>query len=433
MLATYSSSRRLILGGCIGNVVEWYNFLLYAYLSVTISQLFFPNFSSQNALLLSFLLFAVGFLARPMGAVIFGLLADRRGRKKTLLIAQIFMAIPTFLMCFLPTYAQVGVAAPIILGVLRFCQGIAIAGEQPVALTYLAEVAPVHRRGLWVSVIPAATGVGILLGSLSVYSIVHWLSPALFDTIGWRLCFFTGFIATVASAWYRWTLPESEIFTNAIKKGGATASSGTQNVQKSKQIPLTARNYWQQVIAMVGLVSMQAFFYQLLYIWTPNFLNVSFHVSLSHSLLINACSMCVFCSFILFGGYLIDQVGRKKVLHVAITGLIFLSCLLYAQMTHLSLSTILIYLVLISMLFGLFIGAINTAFTEIFPVKIRALSLSMAFNIPLAIIGGLTPLAMTFVMMNFGGTGMAITCAMISIIALTASFFINDMTGKPID
>jgi MHS family proline/betaine transporter-like MFS transporter len=422
MLLTKASGRRIIFGGCVGNLVEWYNFLLYAYLSVTISQLFFPNFTAQNGLILSFLLFAIGFLARPIGAVIFGILADRRGRQKTLLTAQIFMAVPTFLICFLPTYDQIGIFAPIILGILRFFQGIAIAGEQPVALTYIAELAPVQKRGLWVSVIPAATAVGILLGSFVVYVLIHLLNPVTFNFIGWRVCFFTGFIATIFSIWYRWSLPESEIF---VKTQESAASI--------KKIKFATKNYAQQVIAMVGLVTMQAFFYQLLYVWTPNFLNISLQASLSSLFLINAISMCVFCSFIIIAGYLIDIVGRKKILHLSTALLLCISWLLYANISALSINAIFIYLVLISIMFGLFLGTMSTVFTEIFPVKIRVLSLSMAFNLPLAIIGGLTPVVMTFVNIHLGTIGIAISCAVVSLIALVASFFINDMTGKLID
>lgn len=416
-----SINKHIIIAGCIGSILEWYNFLLYAYLAVTISKLFFPAVGKQNALLLTFLLWAVGFIARPLGGLFLGWLGDIYGRQKTLLISQICMSAPTLLICFLPTYQQIGLLAPLIFACLRFLQGVSISGEQPAALTYLAEMAPINRRGLWVSSVPAATAGGILLSAIVVYFVMKLLNSEQFTLYGWRLCFFTGFILTIIGIGYRWFLPESTVFLKINRL----------NKNRPRK-PVLTKQYLLRAIVMMGLVMTQAYFYQLLYVWTPTFLSTYRHINLTKALLFNIIIMVIFCSAIVIGGYFIDKYGRKPILLFTTSLLMIISGFFYSGIAHYSLSIVLCCLAAMSLIFGLFMGTISTVFTEIFPARIRVLSVSIIFNVVLAIVGGFSPSLFEFSLRFMGTVGITISAILVAFISLLVSFFVHDMKGKSI-
>lgn len=188
---------KAVCAGGIGNIVEWYSFMVYAYLTPQIATVFFPEEHPQKARILSLLIFAVGFLARPLSAVLYGYIGDYWGRRKALLSSQYLMAISTLLLSILPTYATWGPLAAILLTVLRIIQGFSIAGEYTTSLCYFAEVSPLSQRGLWVSSISASTAVGILFSAIVVFIFTNILTSLQLLIWGWRLCFFGGFVLSL--------------------------------------------------------------------------------------------------------------------------------------------------------------------------------------------------------------------------------------------
>lgn len=383
-----------VFGSCVGNVVEWYNFMIYGYLAITIAKVFFPNSSAAHGLILTFLLFAIGFLARPIGAFIFGVLGDHIGRQKTLLFSQIFMSIPTLAIAFLPTYQQIGIAAPWLLALCRLLQGISIAGEYTTSLCYLYEMAPAQYKSRYISMIPASTAFGILLSSLITYFVVSIMPEADMNSWGWRLIFFSGFICCVISIIVRLFLPETLIFLANLEK----------RTHKSLFVFfLTEWNLslFKNIFITVILCITYAYLYQLLYIWLPVFLTSKLHVAYNTALLLNTLAMIFFMTSIYFGGFLTDKLGEKVVLLFSLLSMALYSYIFFhAMLIHHTLDQEFGLVILISIFFGIFVASSSTFFSEVFPSIIRSTILSISYNIPFAIVGGLTPAFLTTLVTN---------------------------------
>ncbi|MGV3278090.1 MFS transporter [Rickettsiales bacterium LUAb2] len=421
-----------ILAGGIGNVVEWYTFLSYAYLSVVISKLFFPNNKAEVGILLTFLIFAVGFLARPIGAVIFGYLGDRIGRQKTLVFSQVMMAIPTLLICFLPTYKDIGIYAAILLTVMRFLQGVSIAGEYTTSLCYLAEIAPANKRGIFVSVIPATTAFGILISSIVILLVVKFVPEQALYSWGWRASFFVGFILCVFSVWIRRKLPETYKLLN-VEKNDVTASKKVKLSKVNMFVNIFSLNNIKSFFLVVFLVISYSYFYQLLYIWLPTFLIKKLNIAYEVSLLFNSIAMIIFTFSILYGGKIIDIIGRKIIVILSSVIIIILFGFLFNLMSSsISYLHTFIFLVIMSVVFGLFVAATSTIFSEEFDIKVRSFTLSAAYNLPYAFVGGLTPAFLQYLNIKYGESSIVSVTIITMFIGLIAVLFIKDKKGKTI-
>lgn len=225
-----------VIGSGLGNVVEWYSFLAYAYLTPVLSKLFFPDVSEKKSIIYVFLIFAIGFLARPFGAVFFGYLGDKVGRRKTLIISQLLMAIPSLLICFIPTHEQIGFSAAILLSILRFVQGFSIAGEYTTSLCYISEMSPKKRRRLYTSTVPSSTAIGILISSFMTLGIIHYFESAnTLYSYGWRVSFFIGFLLNSLVIFIRLMLKESEAYTRQKKELGKISLKKFINLVSKKR------------------------------------------------------------------------------------------------------------------------------------------------------------------------------------------------------
>jgi MHS family proline/betaine transporter-like MFS transporter len=194
--------RKTVLAGAIGNVLEWYDFALYGYFAPVFSVLFFPSSDPSSSLMAAFGVFAIGFLARPLGALLFGYLGDTRGRREALAWSIILMALPTCLVGLLPTYAQIGIAAPIALMALRFLQGLSVGGEFTGSVTFLVEHAAPHERGYIGSWAGFSAQIGALLGSSVGTLAATNLTQESLHAWGWRVPFIAGSVIAVAG-WSR--------------------------------------------------------------------------------------------------------------------------------------------------------------------------------------------------------------------------------------
>ena len=202
----------IIVGGTIGNLTEWYNFLLYGYLASIISQLFFPLNNRLLSLTLTFTVFALSFFVRPFGGILFGWIGDTYGRQRALIISLIMMTIPTFLIGCLPTYNKIGITSPILLCVLRICQGLSAGGEHTGSAIYVAEYAPQKYRTLWVSTVPTSAALGILISSLASLLIVNSFTNEQLLLWGWRTGYWAGTLLCIVSIFLRIKLPETPYF-----------------------------------------------------------------------------------------------------------------------------------------------------------------------------------------------------------------------------
>ncbi len=414
-----------VLGSGVGNVVEWYSFLAYAYLTPVLSKLFFPDVNEKKSIIYVFLIFAIGFLARPFGAIFFGYLGDKIGRRMTLITSQSLMAIPSLFICLIPTHEQIGFSAAIILSLLRFIQGFSIAGEYTTSLCYISEMSPKNRRGLYTSTVPSSTAIGILISSFITLAIIHYFEAHnTLYTYGWRISFFIGFVLNILVIAIRLMLKESAAYTSQKKELGKITPKKFLRL-------LVKKDVLKIVLAVVLMVIAYAYFYQLIYIWNPTYLEKFLNKTSDFSLFINGVSMIVFSICIILGGYLSDLVGRRKVIIFSAAFIIlFFGPLFYLIKSGNADLYIYIYMALLSVSFGLYVGASSTLFAEIFDIKIRSTALSLSYNIPYAVAGGLTPAMLSYILFNYNYFFIVLITVIIMFIACVTAIKIKETYKK---
>jgi MFS family permease len=296
--------RLVIFGSSLGTVFEWYDFFVYGTLAPTLAVLFFPASNPMTSFLLVLASFGVGFGMRPLGAILFGYLGDRLGRKYTFVITITVMGLATAGVGLMPTYASIGAAAPILLVALRVLQGLALGGEYGGAAIYVAEHAPAHRRGLYTSFIQAGVIGGFMLSLLVVLGTEAALSDAAESSWGWRVPFLVSLLLLAVSLWVRLKLKESPVF-QAIKDAGALARNPLRESFRG----------WRQIkMILVSLFGIAAGLTVVWYTATFQalyFLQNSLRIEdTSARLIIGLATVIGTFWFILFG-WLSDKIGRK--------------------------------------------------------------------------------------------------------------------------
>lgn len=380
----------IILAGVVGNVIEWYDFALYGYLAPIISLLFFPNDNQIVSLLQTYGVFAAGFIMRPVGAGIFGYIGDRVSRRTELFISVILMAIPTFILGLLPTYNQIGIAAPIILILLRLMQGLSVGGEFTGSVTYVAETAPQTRRGFNTSFANVGSTTGFLLGLGIVTLITNLLSDTNLVTWGWRLPFLFGGILGLTALYIRSNLPDSEVF---------------EEHQEGRQVPLVG-SLRQSLIPMLqamffsgGYVSM----YYIILVYIPTYVDQFTDVSRRGVLAIEVVALAIQILILPLFGWLSDTTLRRKYwlllasLSLALLGLPAFWLLLQPHNYEVWLAQI-----GLALFFAPLIAIAPAMMVEIFPTETRLTAYSLSFNLGASIMGGTSLLVCTW-LINVSG------------------------------
>ena len=299
--------RKVILASSLGTVFEWYDFYLYGSLAAVIAVHFFSALAPGPAFIMALLTFAAGFAVRPFGAIVFGRLGDLIGRKYTFLITIVIMGVSTFLVGVLPTYNTIGIAAPILLVVLRCLQGLALGGEYGGAATYVAEHAPMGKRGLYTSFIQTTATVGLFLSLMVILGCRVVLGNEAFAEWGWRIPFLISFALLIVSIWIRMQLNESPLFQKMKEEGTRskaplTESFGTWSNGKIVLLALFGATAGQAVVWYAGQ------FYALF------FMTQTLKVDpITANLFIAAALAIATGGFILFG-WLSDKIGRKPII-----------------------------------------------------------------------------------------------------------------------
>ncbi|QXI28583.1 MFS transporter [Pseudomonas vanderleydeniana] len=302
--------RKIIFASSLGTVFEWYDFFLYGALAAVISKQFFAGVNDTTAFIFALMAFAAGFLVRPFGALVFGRLGDMIGRKYTFLMTIILMGLSTFAVGLLPTYASIGIAAPIILVLLRMLQGLALGGEYGGAATYVAEHAPAGKRGFHTGWIQSTATLGLLL-SLLVVLASRYISGDQFETWGWRLPFLLSIVLLAISTWIRMSMHESPAFVKMKAQGKASRSPIRESFGS-----------WQNLkIVLTALFSINAG--QAVTFYTAQFYVLFFMTQMlkmdpgqANTLLI--ISVVIGAPFFVLFGWLSDKVGRKPILMVGL-------------------------------------------------------------------------------------------------------------------
>lgn len=420
------SSVRTTAAGAIGNMLEQYDNVIYAFSAVTLSALFFPTADATAGLLATFAVFAAGFLARPIGAIIFGHMGDKHGRKVTLYWSVLLMAICTTAIGVLPTYGQIGVIAPFLLVVVRLGQGIATAGETAGSATFIVEHAPAHRRGFLGSWQQVSSASGFLLASL-----VSLLMAFLFDqetllAWAWRLPFLLGILTGAVAVWLRLGMEETPSYKK-IEATEAVANKRSPVIRALAQHPVA-------ILKAVGFVTLWAIGYYYFLTYIPTFLKTVAGVDAQDAQFSNLLSIVLFAILIPFFGALSDRVGRKPLLITASVGFLVVSWPMMLVLEHGSIAAAYGFQILTAALLAAYAGPGPAALAELFPAEVRFSAMSLGWNISNTIFGGTAPFIATALI---AGTGANASAGLIGVGAALISLLIvltmAETSRKPLD
>ena len=299
--------RKVIFASSLGTVFEWYDFYLYGSLAAIIAKKFFAGLDPGSAFIFALLAFAAGFIVRPFGALLFGRLGDMIGRKYTFLVTILIMGLSTFIVGLLPSYAAIGVAAPVILIALRLLQGLALGGEYGGAATYVAEHAPHGKRGAYTSWIQTTATLGLFLSLLVILGVRTGLGEDAFNDWGWRVPFLVSIFLLGISVWIRLKLNESPAFARMKQDGKTSKAPLTESFGKWGNLKFV-------ILALLGLVAGQAVVWYAGQFYALFFLTQTLKVDGVTANLLIGLSLLIGTPFFLVFGSLSDKIGRKPVI-----------------------------------------------------------------------------------------------------------------------
>ncbi|WP_395025875.1 MFS transporter [Comamonas odontotermitis] len=299
--------RKVIFASSLGTVFEWYDFYLYGSLAAIIAKQFFSGLDPTSAFIFALLAFAAGFIVRPFGALVFGRLGDMIGRKYTFLVTILLMGASTFIVGILPNYASIGVAAPIILIVLRMLQGLALGGEYGGAATYVAEHAPHGKRGAYTSWIQTTATLGLFMSLLVILGTRTAMGEPAFNDWGWRIPFLVSIVLLGVSVWIRMTLSESPAFQRMKAEGKTSKAPLKESFGQWKNLKIV-------ILALVGLTAGQAVVWYTGQFYSLFFLTQQLKVDAVTANLMIAVALLIATPFFVIFGSLSDRIGRKPII-----------------------------------------------------------------------------------------------------------------------
>ena len=303
---TSREEKKIIFASSLGTVFEWYDFFLYGALATVLSKQFFAGVNDTTAFIFALMAFAAGFLVRPFGALVFGRLGDMIGRKYTFLMTIVLMGLSTFAVGLLPTYASIGIAAPIMLVLLRMLQGLALGGEYGGAATYVAEHAPPGKRGFNTSWIQSTATLGLLLSLLVVLG-CRYLTGDQFEVWGWRLPFLLSIVLLCISTWIRMSMHESPAFVKMKAEGKTSKAPIRESFGKWENLKIV-------LIALFGINAGQAVTFYTAQFYVLFFLTQMLKMDPAQANTLLIISVVIGAPFFIFFGWLSDRVGRKPIL-----------------------------------------------------------------------------------------------------------------------
>ncbi|MGY6213416.1 MFS transporter [Cytobacillus firmus] len=418
--------KKVLIASLIGSSIEWFDYFLYGTVAALVfNQMFFHSEDPAVGLMLAYASFALAFFIRPLGGVIFSHIGDKIGRKKTLVLTLSLMGGATVLMGFLPTYDNIGAAAPILLILLRLIQGIGLGGEWGGALLLAVEYAPKNRRGFFGSIPQMGVTIGMLLGTLAL-SIMTLLPEEAFLSWGWRVPFILSALLVFFGLWIRKGIDETPSFKKAQEKG------------EIAKIPFveTMRSHWKEVLIAVGAKVVET---------APFYIFGTFIVSyattqlgFSRTVTLNAVTIATVITTILIPimGKLSDKIGRKK-LYVGGTVLMMLYAFPYFWLLHQGSAVLLVVATILGLgiIWAPITAVLGTMFSEIFKSNVRYTGITLGYQIGAALAGGTAPLVATALLNAYDNSYVPVAlyimlAAAISLIAISS---VRDRSNQDLD
>lgn len=416
--------KKVLGASFVGNFVEWFDYASYGYFATVIAHAFFPEIAPTSALLATFAVFAISFIIRPVGGIIWGAIGDRVGRRTALSWSILIMSGATTVIALLPSYHQIGMLAPVLLLVVRMVQGFSAAGEYAGATSFIAEYSPTHRRGLYTSIVPASTAAGLLAGSLMSAGLFALLTEAQMQSYGWRIPFLLALPLGFIGLYIRLRLEDTPKFRELEK---------THHVEAT---PVRAlfRNHRRQIAIAFGVTCLNAVGFYLILSYMPTYLSTEMGMGKAQAFLATSISLASYIFLIFLMGMLSDRLGRKTALITASVLFIGLTVPLFSMLDGASFATI----VLIQIAFGALLtindGTLPCFLSEIFPTRVRYSGFAFSFNAANALFGGTAPFVATW-LISVTGSKLAPAWYLVGAagLALVAMLIARETAGKPLE
>ena len=420
--------KRAVGAMALGNAMEWFDFGVYSYIAVTLGRVFFPSSNPSAQLIATFGTFAAAFLVRPIGGMVFGPLGDRIGRQRVLAMTMIMMAAGTFAIGLIPSYASIGIFAPVLLLVARLVQGFSTGGEYGGAATFIAEFSTDKRRGFMGSFLEFGTLIGYVLGAGTVAVLSATLSHEALLSWGWRVPFLIAGPLGLVGLYIRMKLEE----TPAFKKQAEAREAEDKAVPKHRLRELLARQ-WKPLLLCVGLVLIFNVTDYMALSYLPSYLSSTLHFDETHGLFLVLLVMVLMMPMTLFAGRLSDTIGRKPVMLFGCVGLFALSipALLLIRMG--AVLPVFSGLLILGVLLSCFTGVMPSALPALFPTRIRYGALAIGFNISVSLFGGTTPLVAAWLVDRTGNLMMPAYYLMAaSLIGIVSVLALRETARRPL-
>ena len=370
----------------IGNFVEWFDYGAYGYLAATIAMVFFPESDKTTALMSTYAVFAASFLIRPLGGIFWGHIGDKYGRRPALSWSILIMTVATFLIALLPGYDTIGIAAPVLLLLLRLAQGFSASGEYAGGSTFLAEYAPPEKRGFYTALIPASTAAGLLLGSLMAAGLYGLLSQEALTEWGWRLPFLLAAPFGLVGRYIRLKLEETPSFQAAV--GNIS--------HESVPIKRLFNEHPKALLVAFLVACLNAVAFYLILSYMPEYLSDNMGVGKTESFIAASVSLLSYVGFIFLMGKLSDRYGRKAMLIIASVLFVVLTVPLFMAFGWGGFGLILLIQIIFGAILSVNDGTLPAFLSELFPTDVRYTGFAFSFNSANALMGGTTPLVATW-------------------------------------
>lgn len=409
-----SSHRKLLLLTAIGGALEFYDFTIYALFAPYISQLFFPNTQSFIGLINTFAVFALGYFARPLGGIVFGHLGDRWGRKFAFSFAILLMAVATLLIGCLPDFNSIGMAAPLLLILLRLLQGFSVGGEIPGASIFTLEHLSKKSHGLAIGLVFMSITLGNTLGAGVGFLLTSIFNESTMLSIGWRLAFIFGFFLGILGFVVRKQLVETPVFVEMMREKAIQRLplfSAFQQARKKLVLGMLLTALTSSIVA--------------LFLYLPTYLKTIMNIQLHDAYRMNVIAFTLFALLTAFFGWVSDKINRKSLFYCGIFGFIILIYPLFLGLTYFGEDFIWVFIASIACFGAMINGSYMAMLFSLFSPSIRYTSVGISYGVGVAIFSGLAPLLFTYSIHLFNNVHAPafylILCGIFSFIAVSQS------------
>ncbi|CAM3975389.1 MFS transporter [Bordetella muralis] len=393
--------KRSILAAVIGNALEWYDFLVFAFMTPIVAKLFFPSNpanpdDSINQILLTTAVFGVGFFMRPVGGIVLGIYGDRKGRKAAMVTVTGLMAVAIAVITLAPTYAAVGILAPLLIVIARLLQGFAAGGEFGTSTALLIELAPPGKRGFYGSWQMTGQMIALLLGAMVGTLITDIFSQEELMAWAWRIPFAFGLLIVPVAIYIRRHVDEPETFKRLV----AAKAAGTV---KEMGLMEMLRTHARETLTGMGLVVTCTVSIYITFTYLITFSTVTLKLPLHDTFLVQMAGAALMVVLMPFMGALSDRIGRRPLLITSLLGYLVILYPLYAWLVaEPSIGKLLTVQLIISLFVSAFFGVFSTVMAELFPANVRSAGMSMAYNIAVMVFGGFAQFIVTWLIRATG-------------------------------